>query len=299
MPSHAYYQPKPHRPLLGLALVALGGVLVAMLFAFAYNFLLVALPVVYLNVLACVGYGIVLGATVVALCRLAKVNAKGDAALLAALAGVLAVGFQWVAYMMYLTFGEHSFANYLAGFTQYLSPALMAGLILDVNKNGAWELFGLMFTDAPLWAIWAMEALAIAGVPVAVAWRWPMPPYHHGLGQWYRKRVLAHDFGRIVGMRAFVSLLEEDPPAALRSLSYGEPFRFAQATVYSLPHAETQYLSIDHVRRENNGRGKWAREPVVRLLAIDPTTAQGLMAQYGVKKSALLALWGRQTPNHP
>lgn len=282
------YQHSGQSPALGF-IVALGaGIILAVFLGFVYNFLIVVIPLVYVNLLITVGFGAVLGYGIKYLSRFSKIRNDRQNIMLAAIVGFIGFYFQWIAYLVFLNSGEHSFDVYHANLNLFYNPLLILDLILQLNKIGSWGMFGVIFTDFPLWVIWGLEASMIIGIPVFITYKHPIIPYSESLNQWYKKYTLNNQFESIAGQNQFRERLLQDAEQTIQRLSYGAANRFAEVSIYYLENEQSQYLSVDNIFIEDNGKGKKNRTSVVHLIEVDSGTAKALMEKYGTKKFALI-----------
>lgn len=144
---------------LGGVLLAIGfGLIVGVACAWLYAWLVHWDPIVYINVLACIGFSLVVGMVVSSTlqshkCRNAVV--AGSATFLVALISFYA---SWLVWLHALT--DISTSALLQ------HPAEMWRLILYVNEKGAWSVRGDVVNGIPLWIVWSCEAVCILGLPV-------------------------------------------------------------------------------------------------------------------------------------
>ncbi len=117
--------------------------------------------------------------------------------------GFVAFYFQWIAYFVFLNNGEHSFQAYQDNFDLFYNPLLFIDLLLQLNKIGSWEMFGIMFRDFPLWIIWGLEAFLIIGLPILIAYKHPIVPFSESLYKWYPKYILKNQFESISSQNQF------------------------------------------------------------------------------------------------
>lgn len=280
----AFYQPSglSHLPAMVVAFAI--GILIAITTAFIYNFLIVIMPFVYINLFITIGFGITLGYISKFLCRLGKVRNTQHQLYMASVVGLAAFYSQWIAYFVFLVNGKFSFHAYQESFAFFYNPRIFFSMLLELNQGGAWSMFGVMFTDFPLWIIWSLEAFLIVGIPVIIIIKHPKIPFSEKLNRWYPKYTLDYQFNNISTQNQFKKDLAENPEQAIKRLSYGHANRYSEVSIYFIKDEEYQYLSINNLFIANNGRGKKNISPVVHLLRISTEVAEELLTKFGRKK---------------
>jgi hypothetical protein len=282
------YQHSGNSNIAGLV-IALGiGTIIAIVLGFLYNFLIIIIPIVYINLFITIGFGTALGYSIKFLSRFGKIRNDRQNLILAGIIGFVGFYFQWIAYLVYLTSESHSFQAYQENFNLIYNPAVLGQLILEVNKIGSWAMFGVIFTDFPLWVIWGIEALLIIGIPILIALRHPIIPFSETLNKWYPKYVIKNQFESIAGQNQFKENLLENVLETVNNLSYGTAFRFSEISIYYLKDEMAQYLSVDNIFIEGRGKGKETKTSVMHLLQIDNKTAEALMEKHKTKKAFAL-----------
>ena len=88
-------------------------------------------------------------------------------------------------------------------------------------------------------------------------------------------------------LNQFKEDLAKDVVSTIDNLSYGASNRYSEVSVYYLEDEEEQYLSVDTIFIENQGKGKTNTTPVVHLVKIDKNMANELMKKHGKKKQLL------------
>ncbi len=272
----------------GLISAFLGGTIIAMLLGFAYNALLIAIPVVYINFFLTLGLGAALGYFSKYFARMFKLrNGKLILGLTAAI-GFMAFYFQWIAYFVFLSSAEISFEAYRQNFDLFYRPGLFIELILELNQLGSWEIFGILFTGFPLWFIWAIEASFIIGIPILLILKTPIVPFSETLNCWYPKHILKYQFEHISAQNKFQEEIFANTLNTITGLNYGSAFRYSEVSIYYLKDAPHQYLSIENIFIPGKSNSKKQRSSLVHLLEITTEVADKLMAEFGAKKQSVL-----------
>ena len=273
---------------IGFVIVLGLGTILSMTLGFAYNFLIVVIPFVYVNFFITLGFGLTLGYATKFFSRFGKIRNDVHNRILAVSVGFIGFVFQWIAYFVFLNSGEHSFQAFQSNFDLFYNPILLLELLIELNRTGSWEMFGITFTDFPLWIIWGIEAGVIIGIPFLIAYRHPIIPFSESLNKWYPKYILKNQFERISTQNQFKQDLSKNIVDTIQNLSYGDPFRYSEISIYFLLDEETQYLSVDNIYIEEGGKGKHIRTPVIHLLPMDNKAAKTLKEAYQSKKQFAL-----------
>lgn len=288
MIAEKLYKHSGQSPLLGLFIAIGTGAILAIFLGFIYNFLIVTIPIVYVNVIISAGFGMILGYGIKFISRFTRIRNDRQNIILAAVVGFIGFYFQWIAYFVFLNYGEHSFQAYQENFDLFYNPAVFVEMLYGLSKVGSWEMFGIPFRDFPLWVIWGLEALLIIGIPILIAYKHPIVPFSENLNRWYPKYVLKNQFESISSQNKFKERLLHNCAETITNLSHGEAFRFSEVSLYYLKDEQGQYISIDNVFIEDRGKGKSVRTPVVHLMRIDTNSADELMEKFGARKVSVL-----------
>jgi precorrin-6B methylase 2 len=74
--------------------------------------------------------------------------------------------------------------------------------------------------------------------------------------------------------------LAADPLSALNELGAGSAAMHIKVHVFSLPHETVQYISVDRIRIEGQGRGKKNKETAIPYLEISSTQASKVLENF-------------------
>ena len=156
--SGIYYRHSGKFSLGGVLFAVALGLAVGVASAWLYAWLVHWDPIIYINILACVGFSIAIGTVVSSTlkshkCRNAAV--AGAATLLVAATSFYA---SWVVWL-------HALTN-MSTTALLQHPIEMWRVILYVNENGAWSVRGDVVKGIPLWVVWGSEAACILGLSV-------------------------------------------------------------------------------------------------------------------------------------
>lgn len=273
---------------LNLIIALILGLILATGVSFIYNWLIISIPFIYINFLITIGFGASLGYCAKFLSRLTQIRNSKHNIVLAGVIGFWGFYFQWFVYLVYLISNEYSIEAYQANMDILYKPVIFLDLIIQINRKGAWELFGLVFKDFPLWITWGFELILIIGIPLIIIIKHPIVPYSERLNRWYKKYTLKFEFERISTQNQFKENLMLNAEQTITNLSYGNPHRYSEISIYYLQDEQCQYLSVDNVLIENRGSGKTEKDSVVHLFQIENSVAKALMDKYGIKKQFVL-----------
>lgn len=170
-----YYQHSGKFSLGGVAFALVVGSVIACFLAFVYAYLILYIPLVYINFLITAGFGAVVGIAAAALLKNRKVRNGGVAMVTALLITAIAYYYAWVSWLWALgrRYGDAGEVTTSVFFGLLLQPAEVWKAILTVNENGAWSFrSGDPVTGGVLWGVWALEALIIFGASLLIAKGW-------------------------------------------------------------------------------------------------------------------------------
>ena len=165
-----YYKPSGEVTVAGLAAGLFGGLLVGFVLAFVYSYLIAYSPLVYVNILAIVGYACAVGFIVGWLLKSGKMRNPAVGVFVTLIVALAAYYFSWaVRLSAMLNRGDYD----VSAFTLASRPSTLLNVILSVNEHGAWSIgrdSKTPVTGVFLWTVWAVEALIVLVVPPVLAW---------------------------------------------------------------------------------------------------------------------------------
>ncbi len=260
--------------LIGLLVVITAGLLLGYL----YTVINIFIPIVYLNVVTVFGFGLAMGLATRLVGRFLKNRNRRSRLALGLVAGIAANYFQWIGYVDYVLIGEiPSFGLYVANLDWIFRPAEFFGVIGEINRVGTWEVFGIEFKGFMLTVIWIFELAIIGYLPVASILNIDVFPYSETQHQWYKKFTLNDDFTAVSSASAIQDSLLTDPVQAIRDLGNGQGWRHSKVHLFFLEEESDQYLSIERIFIEEQGRGKKQRTPIVTNMRIPKEAAHQIL----------------------
>lgn len=284
--SSLFYEPSENINPLGLVFTYVVGIAITSLLAYLYNLIVQFSPIIYVNLLVTIGFGLTLGFLVRMLTRLSHNRSIRHQLFLAIVLGLWANYGQWVGFLMYAITGV------LPGLGEYFSnlgiiladPVNTFGFIAQINRIGMWEVFGLPFRGITLTLIWLVEMGIIIAFPLIAVFKARPIPYAEDLKTWYPKYALIPKFEAIIGPERFVERLRENPLLAIQELEPGVAWKYSKFYLHYLPEAKHQYLSVEKVYLEDRGRGKKEVTNLIDNFRLDRQTAKTILDNFSHKK---------------
>lgn len=151
-----YYQHSGKFSAVGLLLGLIPGILVAFPLAFVYAYLTLYNPFIYINFLATLAFGFLIGAIASAIMHWRKVRNGALASLVGFVVGLVGYYFAWAVWLY--AFLRRNDIQDIPLWAITLFPPLLWELMRKVNEVGAWSLRVWVPTGIALWAFWVVEA---------------------------------------------------------------------------------------------------------------------------------------------
>lgn len=271
-------------PIPNLVVGALLSISWTFLLSYAYGVIMAVSPLAYINIFIAIGFGLAIGFGVRILTKMAKVIHKKLSLVIVLFCGLLGVYFSWVVYILYFFTDNALVDAYFIQFSLVLRPIELIQIIREINQYGLWSIGGITPTGFLLLMIWVGEAALIIGTPIFLVSKQPVCPFSSELNAWYVKYTLSKDFESISMKQKFRDQIAEDPLAAIEALDNGLAYHFARISVYYLKDANKQYLSVENVRSDRDGKDEHASE-VIHLFEISPAEAEKLIDSFRGKKA--------------
>lgn len=280
-PLSFYYRESGEVRPQNVAIAIFASLLLTFLLSYLYTLFILIIPVVYVNFLITLGYGLLLGLFVRLLLRLTHNRNRKYRFIIAAAVGLLANFFQWAAFIAYAISGHFpSVADYLAGIAAAASPLQFMAGVYEVNQAGTWSILNYTFTGIPLLAVWVLEFLILLAMPLIAVHKMNIYPYSEKLGKWYPKFTLHDNFEYIAGVEKLLQDLRQDPLAALQQLKPGSGWRHSRIHLYYSPEEQYQYLTVERIYIEKMGRGKTNTSPAILNLRITKPQADAIFHHF-------------------
>lgn len=286
-PDHYYKESDKINPVglaVSLAIVVVSGVILGYIYEAAIRIM----PAVYLNLVTLTGLGLALGYLIKIVSRLTSNRSKRSQIIMAVIAGLIANYAQWTAFVLFVVNGYFpSAGEFLNGLSWILHPGGFLSAVSIINEYGVWAVFGIVFKDFALTAVWIIEAFIIFAIPFLMIFYRKVYPYSELYHKWYSKFVLSNDFEYLAGTNRFLIMLESNSFEAVWNLSKGDGLRHSKIFLYYLSEEESQYLTVENTYVENRGRGKIIKEIVISNFRIPKEEAELILKEYENKKEKI------------
>jgi len=278
-----YYTVSERKQPLNFTLAIGFSVLWTILMGFFYGIIIAFSPIVYINIFICLVFGLAIGYGVRFLSRMVKLKDKNTTVRIALLCAVVGLYASWVSYIVYFQETPSFSAILQLNAGLFFNPIAVVSIMGEINEYGLWEMFGMQFNGFILTIIWIFEALMILFVPFLMVRNMAEVPYSEKCKKWYKKHILQKDFEKIVLEKQFMEELERNKLETIQALGNGMAARFSRISIYYLDDEDTQYLSIENILRDGEGK-KESSTPVVHLLKLTNSEAKELKKKYYAKK---------------
>ncbi len=157
------------------------------------------IPLIYLNLVATVFYGVMIGMLVGAGAKRGKVRNNYVALLGGLLVGIIALYAAWVFWFRAASEGR---------FMTFWPPTLWEA-IKAINARGVWRLRGSVVTGSTLYIAWVAEALTIVGLSALVTYlNIPDEPFCEACDSWIEDKQVVSPLQVIADPKAFRARLE-------------------------------------------------------------------------------------------
>lgn len=183
-------------------LIAAGGA--ALVLGVVYVYLIVWIPIVYVNFLATIGFGVGLGLAIDRAARFGQVRNSPAAHFFGLIAGLAGLYVAWAWDGAARTSGEEE------SFPVLWNPVQLMAYMQFFYETGFWGIKGGNVSGIPLAVIWVIEGLVIVGTSSVLAGITASTPFCESCGAWTTETE---------GLKR---LLPPDDPDALSRLSDGD-----------------------------------------------------------------------------
>lgn len=257
--------------------------ILALFLGYLYSSITIFMPIVYVNLLLTLGFGLTLGIVNRFLVRLTHNRNKKSQLIQALISGVLANYFQWTAYILYAFNKEvPSLPEFFANLHWVVIPQHFIQAITEINRVGVWSMFGVVFNGFVLTAIWVIEAFIIIALPVTAVYKTKIYPYSELLGQWYPKYTLFKDFEYLSTTNKLQKDLQVDAISAIQGLGKGIGHRHSKIHLFYHKDEVNQYLTFE--TRLIEGKGKVNSSVLINNFTIDRKTAELILDSFEHQK---------------
>lgn len=258
-------------------------IIVAVILGYAYSVVIIFLPLIYLNILVGIGLGLALGFISQVLFRLNHNRSKRSRIIQAVVIGLLVNYFQWTAYILWAFEGAIPGVDlYLSNLHWILVPESFFGAITEINRLGAWEVFGIQFKGFGLTIIWILEFLIIMAGPIVAVVKSPAIPYSELQQKWYPKFTLTLDFESFSAVNQLIIDLRSNPLNTIEALGKGSGNRFVKIHVFYLKGENKHYLTFEkfHIEVKRDGKTKTNNSIILNNFAINGADAKEILDKF-------------------
>ncbi|MCI0365653.1 MAG: hypothetical protein L0Y44_04255 [Phycisphaerales bacterium] len=265
-----YYKPSGDFTVAGPLLMLGIGAVAAVILGSVYGYLIQYNPIVYINVIGALVFGGGLGWAAGIGIRRGKVRAPLIATLDGLAVGAMGVFVAWVVWI-------HAFAGRAGANVWIFNPAELWAVIQQVAATGAWSLKGATPTGLALYAVWAIEALMIAGICVLVCRNAASKPFCEPCAQWAQSKTPSQSFGAVDDLDALRRRLEAGEIDALAALGAPSPERSLAVTLLECPTCnDAGFLTVETITliEQKKGQKTSRRQDVLRNLIVRGRTLE-------------------------
>lgn len=270
--NELYYQPSGKFNTVA-ALYILGlGFAATLLLGAIYGLAIFWIPLIYINVLVVIGYGVLVGLAVGIAARIGKMRNPKLLTVYGLLFGLLAVYIGWISWIYAVTRGE------LLTF----SAAHIAAIASAIAEEGAWSIFGWTPAGAALYGIWLIEAaIIIVGATLAARGVIGATPFCEACDGWIEDpQIIAPLEPMLSGASAISSIEEHDftPLTSLKKLPAGAEV-FTQVELLRCDGCKNEHFLTVKAMRVQRTEDKVQKDEkdLVRNLIISPEVYEQLM----------------------
>jgi hypothetical protein len=283
-----FYKPSGQMSSNGSIFTILLNLLFAFIAGFLYSTIIYYNPFVYVNFLLTIGFGLSVGLLNRLMIRVGHNRNKKDQLILAGAGGFMALYIHWASFMLIIDYqGVPSLGNYFANVWYFINPVNFFHAMGVINKFGLWSIFGITFKGFGLALFWLFEAFIILFLSVSAVYKANILPYSEKFGMWYPKFTLYNDFQSVSAAKAVTEELAKTPYEFINNLAKGWGNRHAKIHIYYLKEELQQYLSIENIFMEGQGRGKTNKTMMISNFRISNETAKKILENYKHKKERI------------
>lgn len=276
-----YYRESGKVSVPGIVITTVIAMVVIWFLAFIYAILLFLIPIVYLNVIICIGYALIIGLIILLLARLAKNRNRKARLIHAFVIGFFGVYFAWTAYLSIALFpGDKDFTSYLSMVPWILQPKESFNAMGYALDYGMWSVFGSVINGWQLLLIWIIEAAIMLSGPVIATFKTKEYPFSENTNQWFPKFTLQRDFESIVVTTELAENLNKNPMQTLDSLGKGTGNRFTKFHLFYLKEEDLAYLTAEKIYYEGQGKGNKHQDIVLNNFPISRKEAEEIMNKF-------------------
>lgn len=253
----------------------------ALILGYLYSVTIIIIPIVYLNFLITIGFGVGLGLVCKTLVRFSHNRSRKSQITQAVATGLLASYFQWTAHILYAyNGGIPGIGFYFANIQWIMVPKNFFEAVSEINRIGTWAIFGITFNGFALTIIWLIEFLLILSGPIIAIVNTRIYPYSELHHKWYQKYTLFKDFEYLSTTNSLINGLANEPISTIENLGKGSGFRHTKVHVFYLKDEQKQFLTFEGVLIEGRGKGKRNSTIILNNFMISKSNAESILDKF-------------------
>jgi len=281
---NSYYIPDPNTPIVNKVICLLLGVVFIFFLAFVHGIITAINPIIYLGIVATIGFGLVFGIGYRILSKIAKVRDRKFITYSAAALILLGMYFSWSAYLGYLLVEfDHIFSLYLNSFGGLINIGVYSEIIMSLLEEGAWEVFDIPVSGVILGIIWLAELAIVVYVAFKILRAYKPGPFDERFNKWYTKYGLLDEFQSLGMKKGFAEIEGANVSEKIKNLDKGRSTRFGRISIFYMEHAQQGYLLYENMGRDSKGK-KIEAITIIDYLSISTAEAKKIIDNHHGKK---------------
>jgi len=280
-----FYKQSTNAPIINLILSIIISSIIIFFFSYYYSLIITYLPLVYLNILLVLLFGYSIFLIGNSINRLFKIRNRKRALVSIIILSFLGFYFQWINYFYIISHEEITLfiKDWDLLSLIFLSPKAMLDYIIEINKNGAWEMFSFPIKGIILWGIWFLELLLIVLMAYFSYLKSKIDPFSDENNNWYVKNTIDVDFEQILLKKNFIDEFKEDAFKAISSLKQGYGTRYSKIYIYTSKGSKS-LISIENIIVTNQGRGNKEHTTIIEPCYIKNSLLNEIKDKYKLRK---------------
>lgn len=258
----------------------------AIILGFLYAVLVYFIPFPYVTFFIAIGLAMAIGLCARLILRLFKITGKKNRIFLVITMGVFTYYFHWVAYLiLFFEEGGLGLSSYFYSLPWILFPDFSFFKAINlVATEGAWSMFGILFSGLALVVIWILEFAIISALAIKTGLNSNVIPFSYKFNTWYPKFTLTDQFEHIASIKYVENQIKETNVLDfVNKLEQGQGFAFSRVHIYFNKQEHDQYLTFEKVNVESRGEGKTNVSPMLHHLKISSMEAESILKKYDNK----------------
>jgi hypothetical protein len=291
-----YYHHSGKYSVTGALYAVVVGALIACACAFVYAYVILYSPIIYLNILLMVGFGVTMGYLCASMLKQKKVRSDAVAVAITLLVTAIGYYFSWSVWVWALARRGDAGVGFSALLGLTFLPNVLWEAVRAINAEGVWTIghSGSAVSGVALWIVWACELAAIFGFSVSSAYsRMDEEPFCETCEEWCKPdpSVLMVNTGAPAELKRRAEMKDLHYIEELGRPTDGTDFTrldlFSCARCGSLYTMNMERIQVAAVK---GGKGKEKKQMILQHLLVTPSEAQALKKLGEKLKPAVLKL---------